>query len=174
MQIVIKRQDGGVSIMGLHSSTYDLVRTAGPLADTIIELEISKSGLAGIVSWRVFADDAIPTDRTFRNAWCDVTPAFVIDIDMPKAREIHRDRLRQARAPLLKALDADYMRAFEVGDIKTMSDVVAKKNALRDVTDDPAIAAAATPDALKAVIPAALKEATSELGNNVSATGNRA
>ena len=35
----------------------------------------------GYVSHRLMPDDAIPTDRTHREAWCDVTPELVIDID---------------------------------------------------------------------------------------------
>lgn len=74
-----------------------------------------------------------------------------ITIDMSKAREIQRDRMRTARAPKLDALDVSYQRAHETG--ADTSAIVAQKQALRDVTVDPAIEAAQTPDALKAVWP---------------------
>jgi len=73
----------------------------------------------------------------------------MITINMSKARNIHRDAMRQARAPLFKDLDLAYMRATEAG--ADTSEIIAKKQALRDVTTDPAIDAAQTPEELKAV-----------------------
>ncbi len=110
------------------------------------------------VSFRVMPYSAIPQDRYFRNAWCDVTSEPVIDIDMDKARAIHKDRLRERRKPRLAELDIEYQRADEQGDKKKKRDIAARKQALRDVTDDPAIAAATTPEELKNVVPAALRD----------------
>ena len=98
--------------------------------------------------------EELPQDRYFRNAWS--TDGKAVSVDMDKARAIHKDRLREMRAPKLAALDADYDKADEAGDAEAKKDVATKKQALRDVTKDPAIAAATTPDELKAVIPAAL------------------
>jgi len=96
----------------------------------------------------------VPTDRTFRNAWQDTG---VIGVNMPKAREIHKNNLRQIRAPLLAALDIAYQRADEAGDAALKVEIAAKKQALRDVTADPRIITAQTPEELKAVIPDVLK-----------------
>lgn len=79
----------------------------------------------------------------------------MITVNMDKARDIHKNAMRQARDPLFKALDVAYMVAIEQG--LDASDIVAKKQALRDVTADPAIAAAQTPEELKAVWPEILK-----------------
>ncbi len=79
-----------------------------------------------------------------------------LDIDMSKARDIWRDRMRLARAPLLTALDIEYMRADEAGDVARKREVALQKQSLRDVTADPAIEAARTPDDLKAVWPPVL------------------
>lgn len=97
----------------------------------------------------------IPVDRTFRDAWTHDGKAF--GHDMPKCRDIHRGRMRVARTPLLVALDVEHMRADERGDTAAKKSIAARKQALRDVTDDPAIDAAATPEALKAVWPECLK-----------------
>jgi hypothetical protein len=79
----------------------------------------------------------------------------MITINMDKARGIHREAMRQARATLFKELDVAYMVAIEQGlDAAT---VVAKKQELRDVTANPAIEAAQTPEELKAVWPEILK-----------------
>ena len=69
-------------------------------------------------------------------------------IDMTKAKEIHRDNIRYAREPLLAALDIEFQRALETGASTT--DIVAKKQALRDAPADSGIAAASDADALKA------------------------
>ena len=94
----------------------------------------------------------IPVDRYFRDALrLDLTT------DMVKAREIHRENLRRLRQPKLEALDVEYQRADEQGDTALKAKIAVKKQALRDVTADPEIETATTPDELKAVMPAALK-----------------
>lgn len=81
----------------------------------------------------------------------------MIKINMTKAVEIKKDIIRAERAPILDSLDVEFMRAVEAGDAKKQAEIAAKKQALRDATKDPAIAAAKTPEELKAVVPAALK-----------------
>lgn len=81
----------------------------------------------------------------------------MITVNMNKAREIKKDMIRAERAPLLAALDVEYMRAVEMGDTAKQAEIAAQKQALRDATKDPAISAAQTPDQLKAVVPEALQ-----------------
>ena len=69
-------------------------------------------------------------------------------VDMAKAREIHKDKIRLARKPLLEALDVEFQKALETGASTT--DIVAKKNALRDAPADSGITSASDADALKA------------------------
>jgi len=69
-------------------------------------------------------------------------------IDMAKAREIHKTNIRQARQPLLEALDIEFQKALETGASTT--DIVAKKQALRDAPADSKITSATDTDALKA------------------------
>ena len=69
-------------------------------------------------------------------------------VDMAKAREIHKDKIRLARAPILAELDVEFQKALEAGSSTT--DIVAKKQALRDAPADSGIAAANSADALKA------------------------
>ena len=89
----------------------------------------------------------VPSDRTFRGAWQFNGDA--VEVDMTKAREIHKDNLRAERAPRLEALDVDYMKALEAGS--GADAVAAEKKTLRDITADSKIADASTPDALKAL-----------------------
>ena len=69
-------------------------------------------------------------------------------IDMAKAREIHKNKIRAARAEKFKELDIEFQKALETGASTT--DIVAKKQALRDAPADSGIAAASDADALKA------------------------
>ena len=69
-------------------------------------------------------------------------------IDMAKAREIHKTNIRIAREPKLAELDIEFQKAQETGASTT--DIVAKKQALRDAPADSDIAAASDTDALKA------------------------
>ena len=71
----------------------------------------------------------------------------MININMNKARDIHRDKVRQARNPKLAAKDVEFQRALETG--ADTSAIVATKQALRDAPAASAIEAASTPDELK-------------------------
>lgn len=145
MPIVIKRADGGVSIMELLQGK-DVPKEIKKFKQSSPDIDI--------VSWREFNDEEMPTDRTFREAWSDTTPEFKIDYDMDKCRKIWRDKMRSARAPKLAALDIESVRATEDG--KPTADIIAAKKILRDVTKIPEIDAAKTPEELKAVWPEVL------------------
>ena len=69
-------------------------------------------------------------------------------VDMAKAREIHKTNIRAARTSKLAELDIEFQKALETGASTT--DIVAKKQALRDAPADSGIAAASDTDALKA------------------------
>ena len=69
-------------------------------------------------------------------------------IDMAKAREIHKTYIRIAREPLLANLDIEFQKALETSSSTT--DIVSKKQALRDAPADSAIASADTEAKLKA------------------------
>lgn len=89
----------------------------------------------------------VPQDRSFRAAWQFNGDA--VEVDMVTAKAIHKDKLRAERKPLLDALDVEFMRTLEQGQATTA--ITAKKQALRDITDDIRIDAAATPEDLKAL-----------------------
>lgn len=109
---------------------------------------------AKVVAHKPIDPAAIPASRDFRNAW--VLNGSVIEHDMDKARDIQRDRLRDAREPMLAALDIAYVQADEAGDAKAKADIAAQKQVLRDVTKDAAIDAATSVEGLKPLTLAAL------------------
>lgn len=57
----------------------------------------------------------------------------MIKINIDKAKDITKNKLRDQRKPLLENLDVQYMRALEVGDDTTA--IVAEKQRLRDITN---------------------------------------
>ncbi len=97
----------------------------------------------------------VPAERTFREAWeATGVDTGVIGVNMAAARDIWRDKIRQARIEPLAALDTAFMKAQETGADTTQ--IVADKQALRDAPTDAAIDAATTPEELAAVQPAGL------------------
>ena len=68
-------------------------------------------------------------------------------IDMAKAKEIHKTHIRNARAPKLAELDIEFQKAQETSASTT--DIVTKKNALRDAPAAVGISSATTTDELK-------------------------
>ena len=67
---------------------------------------------------------------------------------MTKAKELHKEKIREAREPLLSALDVEFQKALEKSE--DTSTIVAKKQALRDAPADSAIDAATDEAGLKA------------------------
>jgi len=69
-------------------------------------------------------------------------------INMSKAKDIHRDNIREARKDKLAALDIEYQRATETS--ADTSAIVAKKQVLRDYPARAGIATATNTTELKA------------------------
>ena len=97
------------------------------------------------------ADYEVPAERTFREGWEANSDTGVISVNMEKAKDIWRDKIRLAREPELAKLDTAFMKAQETGADTTA--IVAQKQALRDAPAHADIDAATTPDELKAVQP---------------------
>ncbi len=138
--IVFTREDGGVSVVN---------PVDGIPLERIIERAVPKGFAYSIVD-----ESEVSTDRTFRNAW--KFDGRKIEVDMPKARELVKEKLRQQRAPLLAALDIEFMQALEGSDAAKAKDIKDRKQKLRDVTAHPDIEKAKTPEDLKALNIAAM------------------
>ena len=72
----------------------------------------------------------------------------IISTDMAKAKTLHRNAIRFQTTAKLEELDIEFQKALETGASTT--DIVAKKQALRDAPADSAIEAASTEAELKA------------------------
>lgn len=144
-KIAITLSDDSLVIMSFINNDYNgIIREA---TSANINAEIAKAGF-NAKSWRIIQDADLIPDRTFRNAWKDTGK---IEVDMPKAREIHKDNLRKARTKLLTDLDIEYLIADEANDSTKKNEIKAKKQILRDITDNPDIVNATTPEQLKEV-----------------------
>lgn len=62
-----------------------------------------------------------------------------IKLNIEKAKEVQRDKWRQARKPILEKLDLEFMMALETGDIIKQKQIIEKKQALRDITKIPLV-----------------------------------
>ena len=147
MRYAIKMNDGSVAVMQIPDEYKDM-------SPAEIVKKWPESERLKVVSFHAIRDSEIPTDRTYRNAW---TWNGKIEHDMVKARNIHRDRMREARKPKLEAMDIAYVRADEAGNTLLKSQIAAKKQVLRDITILPTIEASTTVDQLKTVWPEILK-----------------
>jgi len=72
---------------------------------------------------------------------------MAITVNLNKAKDITKDKLRADRAPLLQSLDVQFQRALETGASTTA--IVTEKQRLRDITK--LADAATTTDELKAL-----------------------
>jgi len=136
-RIVYTRPDGGLSY----------VVPVGRSLEEVLDQDVPSDA----TDVHVVDDSTIPHDVTFYDAWRNDKGRIVVD--MLKARNILRDRIRAARAPMLQALDIEYQKADERGDDEARRSIAARKQALRDAPADPSIEMATTTDALKALWP---------------------
>ena len=98
------------------------------------------------LSYHIVEDSEIPKDTVFEEAWKIVDGK--IEMDIAKAREVHKENIRNARLVKLNELDIEFQKALE-----TSSDtaaIVSKKQALRDAPADSAIGSATNETELKA------------------------
>tara|TARA_R100000231_G_scaffold138728_1_gene117823 strand:- start:561 stop:803 length:243 start_codon:yes stop_codon:yes gene_type:complete len=71
----------------------------------------------------------------------------MITINISKAKEVWKNKIRIARKPVLEKLDIDFMKAQEAGTDTTS--IVADKNTLRNLPEQ--VDTATTTDEIKAV-----------------------
>ena len=106
--------------------------------------DLSKLALAVVpkgISFKVIDQSEVPSDRTFRAAW--QVAGESIGVDIVKAREVQKDRIRVARAPLMTALDYKQNAGEDVSvERQRLKDFTALVDSVSDVEE------------LKAVMPA--------------------
>ena len=131
MQVIIYSQDNGQMAICI------------PTGELSIDEVLAKDCPEGAI---IVDSESLPNEHyNFFNAW--ELNGSTVNINLAKAKEVTKIRLRQEREPLLAAQDVLYMRATEASQDTTA--IVAEKQRLRDITklaDD-----ATTLDQLKAL-----------------------
>ena len=119
--IIFNQENGNAAVM---------VATTEYLQDHTIEQCAAKDVPAG-AEFHIIEEEDLPQEHNdFFNAW-ELADGQVT-VNLTKATDITKDRLRAERTPLLTALDVQYQRALESGsDTKA---IVAEKQRLRDIT----------------------------------------
>ena len=103
------------------------VAVCTPTGELPIEQVLTKDCPAG--AFIIDADD-LPQEPDFFDAFVIINDNTVT-VDLERAKELTRNRLRRERAPLLEQHDVMYMRALEAG-LPTAS-IVNEKQRLRDL-----------------------------------------
>ena len=125
----------------------------------IAKFPTEEDGLANIiendipagVKYVVIDSNDVPVSREFRSAW--VIEGDRIVVDMPKARDIHMERIRMSRDAPLAALDIKFMRAVEMRDDAKTAEIAAQKAVLRDLPNKIDLTKFSTPEELDAYWP---------------------
>lgn len=165
-RIVYKNNDGSCGIILPTDEFMDLVkdviRTSHPelsvdeVLAAALDIVAQKDVPSGL-SYRIITKDKLPSDRLYRDAWTDDNPTDTVDVDMVKARKIKLEEIREKRNAKLIDLDYDYIKADEAASQAQKSQIIAKKNALRNLPATVNLANINTPEELKAFIPNELK-----------------
>jgi len=88
------------------------------------------------VEFLIVDNNNINIDNDYFNAYeFDAETGAKVNIE--KAKAIHLDKFRAARAPKLAKLDIDFMKAVEVNNEEKKAEIITAKQALRDVTLTP-------------------------------------
>jgi hypothetical protein len=117
MQVIIHtNENGGVSV-------------TTPTGDLSIEAVKAKDTPSNSI---IVDSSTLPSnDNDFFDAW--ELSGSTVTVNLSKAKEITKNRLRLQRTPLLAAQDVLFQRALETSADTTA--IVAEKNRLRDITD---------------------------------------
>lgn len=119
MQVIIFENDNGG------------VATCIPTGEISIDAVMTKDIPAGRGARIVNYTDLPVQYNDFYDAW--EMDATSVTVNMDKAKELTKTRLRAERAPLLTAQDVLFQRALETGADTTA--IVAEKQRLRDITN---------------------------------------
>ena len=88
----------------------------------------------GVESYLIVETEEQPLNKIYFSAWYySSDPEPHIGIDIPKAIEVQKNRLRELRNAKFSEADVLFQRALEEGDEVKKAEAVALKNTLRDV-----------------------------------------
>ena len=95
----------------------------------------------------------LPKGREFRGAWINHPTKPGLKVDIPKARDIHMDRIRKARDKKLAESDVAITRAMEDENQPEIAKLRAERTVLRDIPATFDLSGATTPAELPVLGP---------------------
>lgn len=131
---------------------YDLLVPFMEFAETEEEFAIRVANkIIPNTPYTLMDEEAIPEDRTFRNA---LKPDLTHDLG--KARAIHMDHIRKVRDKELAKLDIETIKAIGIGG--DVAGIEAAKQTLRDIPQTLDLSVATTTEELKVIWPTELSK----------------
>ena len=119
--IIFKNDNGGVAV-------------CIPTGELSIDAVLGKDVPTGRDARIVDSSDLPEDDNDFFDAW--EMDAKSVSVNLDKAKELTKRRLRAEREPLLAAQDVAFQRALEAGGgADITAPIVAEKQRLRDITN---------------------------------------
>jgi hypothetical protein len=131
-KIIYQNSEGGISVIIPTES-----------------VELALKDVPEGVPYEIVEDDAIPSDRFFRNAW--VANGAAVEVDLDQAKSIGHDIRRTQRAEEFKPFDEIIAKQIPGVDA---AEAEAARQAIRDkyAAVQDAVNAAKTPDAIKVAL----------------------
>jgi len=123
----LQYSDGGVEIYSLNDG-YDPDTEIAKLEST---RAIRYPGSRLVTKRQIFAAD-IPARDEFRNAWKDNGSAIAVDIE--KAKEITKERLRRERDALFAKNDVALLSAIADNNMQAKMAAISERERLKDIT----------------------------------------
>lgn len=110
--------------------------------------ELAQAVIPAGLPHRVVDKNSLTANTNFTDAWeLDFSdPSSSVEVNMSKAKEIHKNKIRIARIPKFQELDIQFMRCLEVGG--DTSYIERKKAILRDATNTTEISSAVSAEEL--------------------------
>jgi hypothetical protein len=134
-RIIFQNESGGLSVII-------------PTGELPIE-EVAAKDVPEGVAYEIVEDDAIPSDRFFRNAW--VANGAAVDVDLDKAKDIGHDIRRTQRAEEFKPYDEVIMKQIP-GNSATEAEEARQQIRFKYALIQDVIEAAETPDEIKSAL----------------------
>ena len=136
-RIIFQNESGGVSVII-------------PTGELPIE-EVAAKDVPEGIAYEIVEDDAIPSDRFFRNAW--VANGAAVDVDLDKAKDIGHDMRRTKREAEFAPFDAIIMKQIP-GNSAVEAEASRQEIRFKYALIQDVINAAETPDEIKSALEA--------------------
>ena len=141
MKVIVQQNKEGKVLITTVSADSTLERVLNSLPEDIVAF--------------IADSEDLPSDATFFDAW-EVEDKEVV-VNLTKAKEIWKNKIRQARKPILEKLDVEYIKALENEDSRKVKEVVSLKKELRDITDSKELSKAKSAKDIKSFWPSILQ-----------------